>query len=85
MSTTFAETIIDFNRHLHYSVDLPEGFQVMNLYRDNPGTIDVMKQFYHNALFFKDNASRPPVFSRLYPEHKYIYLRDLLMFQVPLP
>lgn len=46
MSKTFAETVIDFNRHLNYPGELPDGFQVMNPYRDNPETLEVMQQFY---------------------------------------
>ena len=46
MSKTFADKVIDFNRSLHYSGKLPEGFHVMNPYLDNPETIGVMQQFY---------------------------------------
>ncbi len=56
MSQTFAETVIDFNRHLHYSGELPGGFQVMNPYRDNPETMEVMQQFYHK--YYKDSHKR---------------------------
>lgn len=47
MSKTFGDNVIDFNRHLHYSGKLPEGFQVINPYLDNPETMEAMQQFYH--------------------------------------
>ncbi|HLA54907.1 MAG TPA: SMUG2 DNA glycosylase family protein [Flavobacterium sp.] len=56
MSKTFADNVIDFNRHLRYSGQLPEGFQVMNPYLDNPETMDVMQQFYHK--YYNDSAQR---------------------------
>ena len=56
MSKTFGEKVIDFNRQLKYSGELPEGFQVLNPYLDNPETMVVMKQFYHQ--FYADANSR---------------------------
>lgn len=56
MSTIFADKVIDFNRHLHYSGKLPKGFQVMNPYLDNPETMKVMQQFYHK--YYNDSAQR---------------------------
>lgn len=56
MSTTFGEKVIDFNRHLSYSGQLPEGFQVLNPYLDNPETMVVMKQFYNQ--FYADSNTR---------------------------
>ena len=56
MSTTFGEKVIDFNRHLSYSGQLPEGFQVLNPYLDNPETMVVMKQFYNH--FYADSNTR---------------------------
>jgi len=44
---TFAEQVIDFNRKLRYTGSLPEDFQVLNPYLDNPETIKVMQEFYH--------------------------------------
>lgn len=52
----FAERVIDFNRKLKYSGKLPEGFQVLNPYMDNPETMDVMQKFY--AKFYNDNNQR---------------------------
>jgi hypothetical protein len=56
MSKTFADKVIHFNRQLKYSGDLPEGFQVMNPYLDNPETMKVMQQFYHK--FYDDSKER---------------------------
>lgn len=56
MTKTFAEKVIEFNRHLQYSGKLPEGFKVMNPYLDNPETMEVMQQFYHK--YYNDTAQR---------------------------
>lgn len=47
MKKTFGEKVIDFNRNLKFNADLPEGFQVLNPYTDNPETMMVMQRFYH--------------------------------------
>lgn len=44
---TFADKIIEFNKNLHYSGSLPEDFEVLNPYLDNPETLIVMQKFYH--------------------------------------
>lgn len=56
MSKTFADKVIDFNSHLHYVGKLPNGFQVLNPYLDNPETIEVMQQFYHK--YYNDSKQR---------------------------
>lgn len=56
MSESFADKVINFNRHLHYLGELPEGFKVMNPYLDNPETIEVMQQFYHK--YYNDSSQR---------------------------
>ena len=33
---TFADRVINFNTHLAYNQSLPEGFDVLNPYLDNP-------------------------------------------------
>lgn len=43
----FADKVIEFNRNLQYSGNLPEDFQVLNPYLDNPETLEVMQKFYH--------------------------------------
>ena len=56
MTKSFGEKVIDFNRHLQYSEELPENFRVINPYLDNPETINVMEQFYQK--FYNDTNSR---------------------------
>ena len=56
MSKTFGEKVVDFNRDLHYAGKLPEDFQVINPYMDNPETMEVMQQFYHK--FYHDTNQR---------------------------
>lgn len=56
MPKTFADNVIDFNRHLRYSGQLPKGFEVLNPYLDNPETMVVMQQFYKK--YYNDSAQR---------------------------
>lgn len=56
MLKTFGEKVIEFNIQLQYSEDLPNDFQVLNPYMDNPETLTVMKQFYHK--FYNDSDQR---------------------------
>ena len=56
MNKTFGEKVIDFNRSLQYSDELPENFRVINPYLDNPETLYVMQQFYQK--FYNDSNSR---------------------------
>ncbi|EJL68002.1 SMUG2 DNA glycosylase family protein [Chryseobacterium populi] len=44
---TFADKVIEFNRNLQYKGSLPDDFEVLNPYLDNPETMDVMGKFYH--------------------------------------
>ncbi|WP_322550600.1 SMUG2 DNA glycosylase family protein [Flavobacterium psychraquaticum] len=56
MTQTFGEKVLDFNRNLVYSDELPENFRVINPYLDNPETLDVMQKFYQK--FYNDGNSR---------------------------
>ena len=56
MSESFGDKVIHFNQELNFSGALPEGFQVLNPYMDNPETMEVMRQFYHK--FYSDSAQR---------------------------
>lgn len=47
MNKTFADKVIAFNKNLQFSGDLPDGFQALNPYLDNPETMTVMQEFYH--------------------------------------
>ncbi len=53
---TFADKVIDFNRNLNYVGSLPDGFQVLNPYLDNPETMEVMQKFYHK--YYNDTVKR---------------------------
>lgn len=56
MNKTFADKVIEFNENLKFSGKLPEDFQVLNPYLDNPETMIVMKEFYHK--YYNDSAPR---------------------------
>lgn len=56
MKNTFADRVITFNKSLIYSGKLPEGFDVLNPFNDNPETTIVMQQFYKE--FYNDNKKR---------------------------
>ena len=56
MSESFGDKVIDFNKELNFTGVLPEGFQVLNPYMDNPETMEVMKQFYKK--FYSDTEQR---------------------------
>lgn len=53
---TFAQQVIEFNKKLQYSGNLPDDFQVLNPYLDNPETLVVMEKFYHK--FYNDSNQR---------------------------
>ena len=56
MNEIFADKVIEFNENLKFSGKLPEDFQVLNPYLDNPETMIVMKEFYHK--YYNDSAPR---------------------------
>lgn len=56
MDEILADKIIEFNRNLHYSGELPDNFQVLNPYLDNPETMVVMEKFYHK--YYNDSNQR---------------------------
>lgn len=53
---TFAEQVVNFNLNLKYDGNLPDDFQVLNPYLDNPETLQVMQQFYHK--YYNDSKQR---------------------------
>lgn len=53
---TFADRVIEFNRGLVYTGNMPDNFQVMNPFLDNPETMVVMSEFYHK--YYSDNRQR---------------------------
>lgn len=56
MNKTFADQVIEFNENLSYSGSLPDGFEVLNPYLDNPETMLVMQKFYHK--YYNDSHKR---------------------------
>ena len=53
---TVATQIIEFNKQLHYSGNLPDNFRVLNPYFENPETLIVMEKFYNK--YYDDTAPR---------------------------
>lgn len=53
---TFGEKVVEFNRNLKFTGNLPKDFQVMNPFLENPETLEVMQQFYEK--FYHDNRGR---------------------------
>jgi hypothetical protein len=53
---TFADQVIEFNQNLKYDENLPDDFQVLNPYLDNPETMEVMQKFYHK--YYNDSHQR---------------------------
>lgn len=53
---TVATQIIEFNKQLHYSRNLPDDFRVLNPYFENPETLIVMEKFYNK--YYDDTAPR---------------------------
>jgi hypothetical protein len=56
LPNTFADCVINFNQNLSFGGNLPDGFQVINPFLDNPETIVVMKKFYEK--FYNDSSTR---------------------------
>ena len=56
MSNLLSKQVIKFNESLHYEGQLPNRFQVLNPFRDNPETMVVMRKFYES--FYSDNNPR---------------------------
>ncbi|MFY7843494.1 SMUG2 DNA glycosylase family protein [Chryseobacterium gambrini] len=53
---TFAEKVVNFNLNLKYEGNLPDDFQVLNPYLDNPETMIVMEKFYQK--YYNDSHQR---------------------------
>jgi hypothetical protein len=56
MNKIFAEQVVDFNRNLKYDGNLPDDFQVLNPYLNNPETMEVMQKFYQK--YYNDSNKR---------------------------
>lgn len=53
---TFGEKVVAFNKELKYSGKLPDGFDLLNPFFDNPETLTVMATFYQK--FYNDHHQR---------------------------
>lgn len=53
---TFADRVISFFKEIEFHESLPHGISIMNPFRENPGIIPVISQFYKK--FYDDNESR---------------------------
>lgn len=53
---TFADQVVEFNKKLNFTGILPNDFQVMNPYLDNPETLVVMQKFYQK--YYNDSSQR---------------------------
>lgn len=56
MAETFADKVIEFNRQLEYTGELPAGYRVMNPFAENPETMIVMERFYRK--YYDDTLPR---------------------------
>lgn len=56
MQKTLADAIIRFNDSLEYAGRLPKGYSVMNPFKDNPETVQVMEAFYRK--YYNDTSPR---------------------------
>lgn len=53
---TIGTQIIEFNKQLQYSGNLPDDFRVLNPYFENPETLIVMQKFYNK--YYNDTSTR---------------------------
>lgn len=53
---TFANQVVEFNKKLNFTGILPNDFQVLNPYLDNPETLVVMQKFYQK--YYNDSNQR---------------------------
>lgn len=55
-SATFADRVIDFNRHVHFEGKLPAGIRIMNPFREDKSIIPLSAAFYKK--FYDDHHIR---------------------------
>lgn len=53
---TFAERVCQFNRELYYEGPLPDGFHIINPFKDNPAVFEPMETFYRK--YYSDYEER---------------------------
>src|SRR5271170_1920364 len=54
--TTFSSKVIQFNKQLSFTEELPNGIRVMNPFKDNKEIISITEIFYNK--FYNDNRKR---------------------------
>lgn len=55
-SMTFADRVIDFNKHVHFEGKLPAGIRIMNPFKEDQNIIPVSSAFYKK--FYDDHTIR---------------------------
>jgi hypothetical protein len=53
---TFADRVIDFNKHVHFEGKLPAGIRIMNPFREDENVIPISSAFYKK--FYDDHKPR---------------------------
>ena len=53
---TFADKVIEFNKELHFTGNLPPNVQIMNPFRESPQVLEVSSEFYRR--FYNDTNPR---------------------------
>lgn len=53
---TFADKVIDFNKHVHFTGKLPDGISIMNPYKESKSAVDASTAFYKK--FYNDTQQR---------------------------
>ncbi len=53
---TFAQKVIEFNKHLEFTGKLPENIKIMNPFRENEEILPISSRFYEK--FYNDNETR---------------------------
>ncbi|MDF2193565.1 SMUG2 DNA glycosylase family protein [Paraflavitalea sp. CAU 1676] len=56
LTTTFADRVIDFNKHVHFEGKLPAGIRIMNPFREDKNILPLSSLFYKK--FYDDHEMR---------------------------
>ncbi|AXY76336.1 SMUG2 DNA glycosylase family protein [Paraflavitalea soli] len=55
-TATFADRVIDFNKHVHFEGKLPAGIRIMNPFREDENVLQISSTFYKK--FYDDHQPR---------------------------
>lgn len=55
-NASFADRVIDFNKHVHFEGKLPKGIRIMNPFQEDPAIIPLSSRFYKK--FYDDHQPR---------------------------